>query len=96
MGQVPRLSLLPRLGESAPEATLLPPLGGSGPCLALGAYLIGSSQQSVEYGGSQGAFSCRREGGVTPAWVGQTSKAPSLGTHSRLQVCRQRPGISGI
>ena len=49
-----------------------PPFPGwSGPCLALGAYLIGSSQQSVI--GSQGAFSCRREGGFIPAWVGHTS-----------------------
>lgn len=86
MGQVPRLSLLPCLGESAPDATLLPPLSDSGPCLALGAYLIGSSQQSVV--GVRGPLATEGREVVPQPWVGQTSKDPSLE--------RQRLGLLGI
>lgn len=45
-----------------------PSPGDSGPYLALRAYLIGSSQQSVV--GGQGAFNCRREEVLSqPGWV---------------------------
>lgn len=86
MGQVPRLSLLPCLGESAPDATLLLPLGAFNPCLALGAYLIGSSQQSVV--GVRAPLAAEGREVLPQPQVGQTCKASLLG--------RQRLGLSGI
>lgn len=76
MGQVPRLPLLPCLGESAPDDTLLFPFppGGFGPCLTLGDYLIGSSRQSVM--GVWAPLAAEGWGGFTIAFLGQTSKPP--------------------
>lgn len=88
MGQVPRLPLLPCLGESAPDNTLLfplPPLALALPCLG------GLSDwiQLAEFDGSQGTFNCRGVGGFTIALLVQTSRPPR-DTHKRLQVCRDQ------
>lgn len=86
MGQVPRLPLLPCLGESAPDNTLLSPL----PLAALAPalpwdYLIGCVWWE------SGAFSCRGEGIFTLAFLGQTSN-PALPTH-KGSSCSETRGL---